>query len=145
MNSLHVARFTVAYWCVFVAVLLPLVCAWLAKSGGFGKPRREGGYDNHDPRAWLARQTGFRARANAAQANCFEAFPFFAVGVVLALLTGVDPWLVNLLAVLFVAARLAFVACYLADKATFRTIFWTLGYVTVVALIVLAMMNLQIS
>ena len=30
MNSLHVARFTVAYWCVFVAVLLPLVCAWLA-------------------------------------------------------------------------------------------------------------------
>ena len=57
MNSLHVARFTVAYWCVFVAVLLPLVCAWLAKSGGFGKPRREGGYDNHDPRAWMARQT----------------------------------------------------------------------------------------
>ena len=84
MNSLHVARFTVAYWCVFVAVLLPLVCAWLAKSGGFGKPRREGGYDNHDPRAWMARQTDWHARANAAQANSFEALPFFIGAVTIA-------------------------------------------------------------
>jgi len=128
----------ISYAAILVAGLMPVVCAGIAKAGFKG-------FDNHDPRAWLARQTGFRARANAAQANCFEAFPFFAVGVVLALLTGVDPWLVNLMAVLFVAARLAYVACYLADKATFRTIFWTLGFVTVIALYVLAMMNLQVS
>ncbi len=127
----------ISYAAILVAGLMPVVCAGIAKSGFKG-------FDNHDPRAWLARQTGFRARANAAQANCFEAFPFFAVGVVLALLTGVDPWVVNLLAVLFVAARLAYVACYLADKAKFRSIFWALGYVTVVAHYVLAMMNLQI-
>jgi uncharacterized MAPEG superfamily protein len=54
------ARFTVAYWCVLVAALLPYACAWLAKSRGFGKPRSQGGYDNHDPRAWLARQEGWR-------------------------------------------------------------------------------------
>ena len=32
-TSLQVARFTVAYWCVLVAALLPIVCAWIAKSG----------------------------------------------------------------------------------------------------------------
>ena len=47
-------HFTVAYWCVFVAALLPLLCSVLAKRGSFGKKRSQGGYDNHDPRAWLA-------------------------------------------------------------------------------------------
>ena len=69
-------HFTVAYWCVLVAVFLPIVCAGIAKWGSFGKPRSQGGFDNVDPRAWLARQTGWRARANAAQANSFEALPF---------------------------------------------------------------------
>ena len=50
--------FTLAYWCVLVAALLPYVCASLAKSGGVGKSRRDGGFDNHDPRAWLAQQKG---------------------------------------------------------------------------------------
>ena len=72
-----VARFTLAYWCVLVAALLPIVCAGIAKWGTFGKPRRDGGFDNENPRAWLARQTDWRARANAAQANSFEALPFF--------------------------------------------------------------------
>ena len=49
----------------------PLCCAPAS-------PGRPQGYDNHNPRAWLAQVTGFRARANAAQTNSFEAFPFFA-------------------------------------------------------------------
>jgi uncharacterized MAPEG superfamily protein len=128
----------ISYAAILVAGLMPVVCAGIAKSGFKG-------YDNHDPRNWLSRQTGFRARANAAQANCFEAFPFFAAGVILALLTGVDPWVVNMLSVLFVAARVAYVACYLADKAKFRSIFWALGYLTVITFYVLAMLNLQIG
>lgn len=127
-----------SYASVLVAGLMPMLYAGIAKSGAKG-------YDNHDPRAWLAQQSGFRARANAAQANCFEAFPFFAVGVVLALLTGVEPWLVDMLAVLFVAVRAAYVACYLADKALFRSIFWFVGYVGVIVLYVLAMQNLQMN
>ena len=59
---------SIAYWCVLIAALLPFVCAYLAKSRGFGKAVASGGYDNHEPRAWLARQTGWQARANAAQA-----------------------------------------------------------------------------
>ena len=117
---------------------MPVFCAGIAKAGAKG-------YDNHNPRAWLAQQSGFRARANAAQANSLEAFPFFAVGLVLALLTGVDPFVVDLLAVLFVAARVAYVACYLADKALFRSIFWAVGYFSVIAFYVLAMQNLQLN
>jgi uncharacterized MAPEG superfamily protein len=114
------------------------VCAGIAKAGAKG-------YDNHNPREWMAHQTGYRARANAAQANSLEAFPFFAVGVVLALLTGVDPFVVDLLCVLFTAARVAYVACYLKDKALFRSIFWAVGYSAVLALYVLAMLNLQLG
>jgi len=50
------AHFTLAYWCVLIAALLPLVCATLAKKGGFGRAPQAGGYDNHAPREWLARQ-----------------------------------------------------------------------------------------
>jgi hypothetical protein len=29
-TTMHVARFTVAYWCVLIAALLPMACALLA-------------------------------------------------------------------------------------------------------------------
>lgn len=127
----------ISYGVLLAAGIMPVVCAGIAKSGFKG-------YDNHDPRAWLSKQTGFRARANAAQANCFEAFPFFAVGIVLALLTGVDPGTVDALAIAFIAARVAYVGFYLADKAKLRTMAWSAAYLTVVALYALAMLNLQV-
>ena len=49
--SLNYARFTVAYWCVLIAALLPYACTYLAKYQGFGKPRSKGGFDNVEPRA----------------------------------------------------------------------------------------------
>ena len=59
------ASFSIAHACILVASLLPIVCAGIAKWGAIGKPRRDGGYDNDDPRAWLAGQSQWRARANA--------------------------------------------------------------------------------
>ena len=41
---------TIAEACILVACLLPVACAGIAKSKGFGKPRRDGGFDNHNPR-----------------------------------------------------------------------------------------------
>ena len=128
----------ISYASILVAGVMPMICAGISKAGAKD-------YDNHDPRAWMARQEGFRARANAAQSNCLEAFPFFAVGVVLALLTGVDPFLVDVLAALFVAARVAYIACYLADKALFRSIFWSVGYLSVITFFILSMQNLQMD
>ena len=128
----------ISYGSLLVAGLMPVVCAGIAKSGFKG-------YDNREPRAWLAMQTGFRARANAAQANCFEAFPFFAVGVILALLTGVEPATVDGLSLLFLAMRVAYVFFYITDKAKFRTMVWSAAYLSAVGLYALAMLNLQID
>lgn len=134
MNSLHVARFTVAYWCVFVAVLLPLVCAWLTKSGGFGKPRREGGYDNHDPRAWMARQTDWHARANAAQANSFEALPFFMGAVIIAHQLRAGQTLLDILAFLFVMLRIFYIMMYVSDMPKARSMVWGAGFMVNIAI-----------
>ena len=119
---MHVARFTVAYWCVLIAALLPLACALLAKRGGFR------GSDNHDPRAWLARQTGWRARANAAQANSFEALPFFIGAVIIAHQLGAYQARLDLLAFMFVFLRLLYIMMYVAGLSTVRSMVWTLAF-----------------
>ncbi|MDD2713503.1 MAG: MAPEG family protein [Simplicispira sp.] len=118
------AHFTVAYGCVLVMALLPLVCAGLAKRGGFGKPRKDGGYDNHDPRAWLARQSGYSARANAAQANTFEALPFFIGAVIIAHQLGAPQGWLDGLASAFVLLRIGYILLYVADRPTARSAVW---------------------
>jgi uncharacterized MAPEG superfamily protein len=124
---MQTARFTVAYWCVLAAALLPLACAALAKSPGFGKPRAQGGYDNRDPRAWLAQQKDWQARANAAQANSFEALPFFIGAVIIAHQLGAPQTLLDTLAVLFVTLRIIYIPMYVAGLPTLRSAMWSLA------------------
>jgi uncharacterized MAPEG superfamily protein len=122
-----VPHFTLAYGCVLVAALLPILCAGIAKWGLFGKPRREGGYDNHNPRAWLARQTDWRARANAAQANSFESLPFFIGAVIIAHQLHAPQTRLDILAFLFIFTRLVYILMYLADMATVRSLAWVVA------------------
>ena len=121
------ARFTVAYWCVLVAALLPLACAWIAKAPGFGKRRKEGGFDNDNPRAWLARQSDWQQRANAAQANSFEALPFFIGAVIIAHQLGAPQARLDILAVLFVTLRVIYIAMYVAGLPAIRSGIWALA------------------
>lgn len=121
------ARFTVAYWCVLVAALLPLACAWLAKSRAFGQPAG-GRFDNRDPRAWLARQEGWHARANAAQQNSFEALPFFIGAVIIAHQLGAPQTRLDILAVLFITLRVIYIALYVAGFSRTRSAIWTLAF-----------------
>ncbi len=116
---------------VLVAGLLPVLCAGIAKSGLKG-------YDNHNPRQWLKSQTGWRARADAAQYNSLEAFPFFAAAVLAALVAGVDPGTLGQLAVAFVVLRLAYIACYVADRASLRSLVWMVGHGVIIAIFILA-------
>ena len=118
---------TIAYFCVLVMGLLPIVAAGIAKKG-FDN------YDNALPREWLAKQTGFRARANAAQANLFESLPFFFAAVIIASISQVPQIRIDVLAVGFVIARIAYLACYVADWPTTRSIVWLIGILCVVAL-----------
>jgi uncharacterized MAPEG superfamily protein len=126
-TSLTFARFTVAYWCVLVVALLPILCAGLAKWGMFNKSRREGGYDNANPRAWLSRQTDWRARANAAQANSFEALPFFIGAVIIAHQLGAHQTRLDILAFIYLVLRLLYIMMYVADLPSIRSVVWTLA------------------
>jgi uncharacterized MAPEG superfamily protein len=129
------SAFSVLHWCVLLAAIMPILCAGMAKSNGFGKPVQEGGYDNAMPRLWLAGQTGWRARANAAQANCFEALPFFIGAVALAQHAGADAARLDMLALLFVGLRLVYVALYITDRANARSLAWTLAVATNIAIL----------
>jgi uncharacterized MAPEG superfamily protein len=120
---------TIALWCLMVAALLPIACAGIAKWGFSG-------FDNHNPRDWLGRQQGWRARAHAAQLNSWEALAIFAAAVLTAHLAGAPQPTVDALALGFIGARLAYVACYLADRATLRSAVWLLGLGLSIALFV---------
>jgi len=127
--------FTIAYWCVLVAALLPIVCAGIAKYGTMRTSPREGGFDNNNPRAWLARQTDWRARANAAQANTFEALPFFFAAVIIAHQLQASQARLDILAVLFVVLRMTYIALYVSDKASSRSIVWAVALFTNIAIL----------
>lgn len=129
------SAFSVVHWCVLVAAIMPVVCAGMAKSHGIGKPVQDGGYDNAMPRRWLSDQTGWRARANAAQANCFEALPFFIGALALAQQAGADAARLDTLALLFVGLRLVYVALYVSDRANARSLVWTLAVATNIAIL----------
>ena len=120
---------TTAYWCVLAAALMPYVAVAIAKSGGER-------FDNSNPRLWLEKQQGFRARANAAQANSFEAFPFFAAAVIVAHLTQAPQDRIDAHAVMFVLARAAFIVFYVADWHWARSIAWTIGVVATITIFV---------
>ncbi|WP_028312549.1 MAPEG family protein [Derxia gummosa] len=117
-------------FCIVIAAFLPLVCAWLAKSGGF----RDMSFDNHAPREWLAKLQGRPARAQAAQANSWEAFPVFAAGVLAAQFLGVPQGRIDLLALAHLLARLVYIACYVGDRPTARSTAWAVGFGCSIAL-----------
>lgn len=123
---------TVALWSILVAGLLPYVATLVAKGGGRG-------FDNRQPRAWLAEQEGYRARANAAQQNGFEAFPFFAVSVLVSHVVGGPDRVADGLAVLFVVARVGYLGAYLTDRATLRSILWFVGLGSAVGIFLTAL------
>lgn len=121
---------TIALWCVLIAALLPYVAVGIAKW--------DNSFDNNNPRDWLARQEGAKRRAHAAHLNSFEAFPFFAAAVIIATIAKAPANWVDALAVLFIAARTAYIWCYVRDQAGMRSIVWMIGLVACVALFVVA-------
>jgi uncharacterized MAPEG superfamily protein len=116
---------TIAFWCVFIAGLLPYAASLSAKVGAAS-------FDNNEPRAWLGRQQGYRARANAAQQNGFEAFAFFAAAVIVAHISRGPQAQVDTLAMVFVAARVLYLVMYLGGWSTLRSLVWAVGMVCTV-------------
>ena len=123
---------TIAYWCVFVACGLPYLAAWIAKAGAFG-PR-----DNVNPRDWAAKQNGWRARANSAQANTFEGLPFFIGAVIIAHQLGVNQARLDMLAAAYVVLRVIYLAIYIKGLGGVRSAVWALAFLVNIAILFLA-------
>ncbi|WP_194789796.1 MAPEG family protein [Pseudomonas sp. UFMG81] len=126
---------TVALWCILIALVLPPLCALIAKasSGRFGLK------DNHDPRAFLDTLSGLPRRAHAAQQNSYEAFPAFAAAVLVADIVGnAEQVTQDVLGVMYITSRLLYIICYLADWAALRSIVWFAGLALIVAFFVVS-------
>ncbi len=107
---------------------MPIACAGIAKSGTFKTHPRDGGFDNRNPRDWLDKQEGYRKWANNAQANCWEALPFFAAAVIVNHMLGGAGVLANALAVAFIVLRSAFVYLYVTGKQGVRSVVWIAAF-----------------
>jgi uncharacterized MAPEG superfamily protein len=118
----------IAYWCILVAVVMPLVLAGYAKAGS---------RDNNTPRDDAEQLSGPKRRAYAAHQNALENFPFFAVAVIAALSFGATPSTLNLLALYYIAFRIAHAVLYIADKATLRSLAYAGGLFTNIAIFML--------
>ena len=121
---------TLALWCVLIAAFLPYPFTLAAKWS-----RR---FDNARPREYLETTQGWQKRAHWAQLNGFEAFPAFAAAVLVNHAVAGPTPLAGQLAVAFVAFRILYGLCYIADQALLRSVMWFGGALCCVALFVAA-------
>ena len=113
---------TVAEWCGFGALTLYLLTIVPIKWIGFRS------YDNAKPRDPAFYDDPMRARALGAHQNGIEAFPFFAIAVLLAEFRVAPQNLINELAMLFLIVRVAYVFTYIGDRPRLRSILWNVGF-----------------
>ena len=112
---------TIAEWSVFAALMLYLLTIVAVKRIGPG-------FDNANPRDPAFYQNPVASRALGAHQNGVEAFPFFAVAVLLAEFRLGPQHLIDELAVLFLIVRIAYVFTYLGNRPMLRSILWSLGF-----------------
>ena len=113
----------IAHLCIALAAALPYVTVGSAKA--------QPGYDNAAPRDYLGRLEGWRARANWAHQNHFEAFAPFAAAVLMAEMARAPRGRIDELAVAFILFRLAYTLIYIGGAASLRTVVWFGGVVCV--------------
>jgi uncharacterized MAPEG superfamily protein len=130
---------TVAEFCIVGVVAIYLLTIVPVK--WFGSRQ----YDNSKPRDPAFYADALRARALGAHQNGIEAFPFFAVAVLLAEFRGAPQNLINELAVLFVIVRIAYVLTYIGNRPRLRSILWSIGFVINIAIFFLPLLRQWLS
>jgi uncharacterized MAPEG superfamily protein len=112
---------TIAEYCVFAALMLCLLTIAPIKWLGFRR------FDNARPRDPAFYEDPIASRALGAHLNGIEAFPFFAVAVLLAEFRSGPQHVIDELAILFLIVRIAYVFTYLGNRPTLRSILWSIG------------------
>ena len=113
---------TVAEYCVFGTLMLYLLTIAPIKWIGFRR------FDNARPRDPAFYDDPIRTRALGAHQNGIEAFPFFAIAVLLAEFHASPQRPIDELAILFLIVRIAYVFTYLGNRSTLRSILWSIGF-----------------
>ena len=126
---------TIAEYCVFGSVVLYLLTIVPIKWIGFRD------YDNSKPRDPAFYHDAIRSRALGAHQNGIEAFPFFAVAVLLAEFRAAPQNLINELAILFLIVRIAYVLTYVGNRPSLRSILWNVGFIINVAIFFLPLIR----
>jgi uncharacterized MAPEG superfamily protein len=126
---------TIAYWCVLAVVLLPYV--WF----GFFAGRVGAARDNNNPRAVMTTAEGVAQRALGAHLNSFETSIGFIAGVMVAELAHAPQNRIDLLALVFVAARIVYGMLYLAGQGALRSLAFFVGFLCTIGLFVVAAMG----
>lgn len=106
--------------CLLIAMLLP----YLAKGPVAIAMAKLGGYDNSHPREQQSKLTGYGARAVAGHQNAFESLLIFGIAALTVMATNNVNMVVEVAAIVHVAARVAYQILYLKDKGTLRSLSW---------------------
>jgi uncharacterized MAPEG superfamily protein len=117
---------TIPHLCLLIVVLLPFPWTLLAKTS-----KR---YDNRTPRTYLAGLEGWRARAQAAHQNAWEALALFTAAVVVAGQAGGSSEWINTLAIVFVVTRVLHGVLYVSNLASLRSLVWFVSMACVVSM-----------
>ena len=129
---------TISNWCIVAACVMPVLTAGIAKASTARLSRKNGGYDNNNPREWASRLSGWQARAISAQSNGFETLPLFIAAVVLAQQAQAEQGRIDTLAMAFITIRVLYVAAYLMNLGTLRSLVWTAGFATSIGIMAMS-------
>jgi uncharacterized MAPEG superfamily protein len=129
---------TIPFWCVFAHFML----VWIGRLPvTIAMAKQPTGLDNHYPRQQQSSLTGFGARAHAANLNLLESIAPFGIAVLIANVAHANPARSAQLAVAFIVLRVVYLALYLADQATARSVVWIASYLCILGQLVLAAMG----
>ncbi|WP_163134268.1 MAPEG family protein [Agarivorans sp. Alg241-V36] len=126
---------TLVLACLATLLALPYI---LAALGSVVRKRQLGRIDNHNPRQQAAQLDSFGQRIYAAQQNAWEAIILFAGTLLLAHLAGLNFQLIQIPALLFLAARLVHPVVYVYGLATLRSLVMGLAWASCIYIVVQA-------
>lgn len=116
---------------LLIAVFLPIVCAWIS---GYFRHKQFGSFDNKMPRLQVAKLEGAGHRAVAAQQNSWEALAMFSAALLAVHMSGIALETIASLCILFIAARIVYIACYLANLDIMRSLSFFVSFGTCLCL-----------
>jgi len=124
---------TIAFWCILIAIILPYI--WFAIANiKSGKLR-----NNEEPRDFFLRIDGMAKRAIGAHLNSFESNIWFIAGVLVASLAHAPQNRIDIVAIIFVLARIFYGFFYIFGKGTLRSLMFLISFLATISFFFLSM------